>query len=92
MHLRIQSGESLRSYFERNLYLNWKDPSAKVFEALSRFYMRNEAHQLKRSRIYEGICSFGFHIPKELVLNVLHHRLVHLLSSGAVEGERHRDT
>ncbi|APC14241.1 hypothetical protein BLL42_00220 [Pseudomonas frederiksbergensis] len=31
-----------RSYIERNLYLNWKDPSVKELEGLSRFYMRNE--------------------------------------------------
>lgn len=41
MILRIQPDESLRSYIERNLYLNWRNPNAKVFGSFSRFSLRS---------------------------------------------------
>lgn len=40
MFLRIQSEESLRSFVERNIYLNWKYPSVKIFERLSKFSLK----------------------------------------------------
>jgi len=40
MLLKIQGGESLRSYLERNLYLCRDDPEVKEFKNISKFYMR----------------------------------------------------
>lgn len=39
MLLRIQSEESLRSFIARNIYLNWKNSSAKIFESISRLQL-----------------------------------------------------
>ncbi|NUT74147.1 hypothetical protein HNO86_03720 [Pseudomonas sp. C1C7] len=36
MLLQIQSGESLHSYIDRNIFLNWKDPSADFFRPFSK--------------------------------------------------------
>ncbi|PWK39035.1 TniQ family protein [Pseudomonas sp. OV226] len=36
MLLKIQSGESVHSYIDRNISLNWRDPSARFFKAFSK--------------------------------------------------------
>lgn len=40
MHFRIQSDESLHSYIDRNIVMNWKEPSAEFFKALSKSVLR----------------------------------------------------
>lgn len=65
MLLRIQREESLRSYVERNIFLNWKVSSVRQFERLSKFRLETVGVRKIASAMGWSGC-FGFN-------RLLHH-------------------